>query len=91
MLFPWAVLLTIVPDAVRAVGSLFSRKGRETLHPKVKVGVTTSAVVTLVIVALRWLGAPVDDFYPEIQDAVIIVCGFVAAWLKQGPEGPLST
>jgi len=82
MPFPLVPLIAAAPQIIKAIGSLFSKKGRSEIHPKVKAGALTSAIVAGALVGLRQLGAPVDEYYPDIQNAAIVMSGFVAAWIK---------
>lgn len=82
MPFPLIPIIAVAPQIIKAVGSLFSKKKRAAIQPKVKAGALTSAIAALSIVGLRVAGAPVDEFYPDIQNAAIVLAGFIGAWVK---------
>ena len=86
MPFPIVALIGVAPQIIKAVGSLFSKKGRKEINPKVKTGALTSAIVAGTLVGMRQLGAPVDEYWPDIQNASIVVAGFVAAWIKSAEK-----
>jgi cytochrome bd-type quinol oxidase subunit 2 len=79
--FPIAAVIGLAPQIIRAVGSLFNKKDRAQYSSKVKAGSITAAVVAGVLFGLREAGAPIDD-YPALQDAGLVLAGFVAAWVK---------
>jgi hypothetical protein len=81
MAFPVAALIGVAPQIIRAVGSLFSKKGRKDHSSKVKAGSAAAAIVAAIMIGLRAAGAPVDE-YPGLSDAMIVVAMFVAGWIQ---------
>lgn len=49
------------------------------IHPKVKAGTSTAAVVAVVVSALALVGV---DIPPAVSDAVVVLAGFVGGYVK---------